>query len=58
MKSTTTYGPLFPVGIMRTDHMASFNGTPKPSRSKPKGGQRVKPVGAQADLLKKGKKTK
>jgi len=58
MNSTTTYGSLFPVGIMRTDHMASFNGTPKPSRSKPKGAKRVKPVGPKADLMKKGKGTK
>ena len=58
MNSTTTYGSLFPVGIMRTDHMPSFNGTPKPSRSKPKGAKRVKPVGPKADLMKKGKGTK
>ena len=58
MSLTTTYGQLFPVGIMRTDSMASFNGTPKPSRSKPKGAKRVKPVGPKADLMKKGKGTK
>jgi hypothetical protein len=54
----TTYGKLFPVGIMRTDKMAGFNGTPKPSRSKPSGAKRVKPVGPKADLMKKGKGTK
>ena len=38
--------------------MAGFNGTPKPSRSTPSGPKRVKPMAAQGDSLKKGKKTK
>ena len=38
--------------------MAGFNGTPKPSRSKPSGPKRVTPMAAQGDSLKKGKQPK
>ena len=60
-RTNTAYGELFPVGpsfLREKKTMAGFNGTPKPSRSKPSGPKRAKPMAAQAETLKKGKKSK
>jgi hypothetical protein len=54
----TTYGALFPVGIRWTDTMKGFNGTPKPTKTKPAGSKRVKPMPAGGDTMKKGKGSK
>jgi len=40
------------------DAMKGFNGTPKPSKSKPSGTKRVKPMPAGGDTMKKGKGSK
>ena len=58
MEQKTTYGALFPVGIRWMDAMKGFNGTPKPSKSKPSGAKRVKPTPAGGDTMKKGKGAK
>jgi len=58
MEQKTTYGALFPVGIRYEQAMKGFNGTPKPSKSKPSGAKRVKPLPAGGDTMKKGKGAK
>jgi len=40
------------------DTMKGFNGTPKPTKTKPAGGKRVKPMPAGGDTMKKGKGSK
>ena len=58
MEQKTTYGALFPVGIRWMDAMKGFIGTPKPSKSKPSGTKRVKPMPVGGDTMKKGKGSK